>query len=484
MTEMEAAADRSALVTGAHRLIRAVDSAEGPFSGALISYGDGVAVCVDTAELSGWDGWAFSEADHICGVIDLRRRADGHDALLPWCTQRVETFLGRRRVADIPLTPGELGTLVASLLRGIRELTGASDSPVGEWWLTGDGRPLFVHGDGGDARARTAALVERVVDHTNDRATLRVLEEILTALRERRHHADDDVRWEEHLFTVAAPRALRLDVFAPEKAADLVPRRTLQLEPVDRRSSRRRARSSTERAGARSTLEAIRAEFRERSQALLSRLPRRDRGVDSGRAPNETRDPKRSRRRPLILAGSLAAVVLVVGLMWPEGSEPDPASAAARESAEDVATEPDSGTEPDSEIEPDSATAPDSDTVSDVAPEKAPVESPSPPPPVDGEDALVAVPILLDAVSACAAAGAEACPDALAGGLATPADGLVTHGAEASSATLVDDYGDVVVVKLAPVHADGTVAEQMLVLERQEQKWLVRDIYDVAHQPG
>src|SRR5690606_35603853 len=116
-------------------------------------------------------------------------------------------------------------TLVASLLRGVREIGDGAADAVGEWWLTGDGRPLFVHGAGGSARARTAGLVERVLDHTSDRATVRVLEEIVSALRERRHHADDDARWESQLFATAAPRALRLDVFAPERAEDVAPHR-------------------------------------------------------------------------------------------------------------------------------------------------------------------------------------------------------------------------------------------------------------------
>lgn len=456
MSEIDAAADRSALVPGTHRLIRTVDRAEGPFSGALVSHDDGVAVCVDTAELSGWGGWAFSDADHVCGVIDVLRRADGHDALVPWCPQRVETFLGRRQAADLPLAPGELGTLVASLLRGARELDAGSASAVGDWWLTGDGRPLFVHGEGGEARARTAALVERVIEHTGDRATVRVLEEIVAALRERRHHADDDVRWEEHLFTVAAPRALRIDVFAPERAADLGSRRVAQSMPETRRSSRRRERSTL----GRERLDVLRSDLTERWHALLSHVSPPGRGESEADSKTEARLPTKGRRRPLIFAGSLAAVVLIVGLMWPEGAETEPANAAQSppESSRNVAAVPES------------------------AQETAPVEEPSPPV-VDGADALAAVPALLDGLASCTEAGAETCPEVLVDGAEAPADGLIAQGPDASSASLVDDYGDVAVVKLVPVDENDADAEKMLVLERHEQKWLVRDIYDVAHQP-
>ncbi|WP_404435123.1 hypothetical protein LG322_08150 [Microbacterium aerolatum] len=468
MTETDAAADRSALVPGAHRLIRAVDRTEGPFPGALVAYEDGVAVCVDAVELAEWAGWAFSGAEHVCGVIDVRRRRDGHDALLPWCTQPVEGFLGRRRAAEAPLAAGELGTLVVSLLRGVRELGADAADAEGDWWLTGDGRPLFVHGSGGSARARTSALVERIAEHTDDRATIRVLDEMAAALRDRRHHDDADARWEGQLFAVAAPRALRLDVFAPERAADLAPRRVPRPEGEGGRRARR-TRATTRAAAARpSTLDAARTALQTMSEAMIAGLSRltRKRHRDSekvGERRRENSAPPRSRRRPLILAGSLAAVVLVVGLMWPEGGDADPAQAAQKGSRPVMVDEP---------VESAPAT-------------EEPSAGPDPvvSAPAEGEDPLLSVPGLLDTVAGCVEAAAEACPEALAEGVATPAGGLVAQGAAASTATLVDDYGDVAVVRLAPTEASGESAQQMLVLERREQKWLVRDIYDVAHQP-
>ncbi|MBT2486060.1 hypothetical protein J7E28_15260 [Microbacterium sp. ISL-108] len=57
---------------------------------------------------------------------------------------------------------------------------------------------------------------------------------------------------------------------------------------------------------------------------------------------------------------------------------------------------------------------------------------------------------------------------------------------------LVDEYGDVAVVRLrreegGPVDEGDThpsAPDQMLVLVRQDEKWLVRDAYSVADQPG
>lgn len=484
MTEMDADVDRGALVPGSHRLIRAVGSAEGPFSGALVGHDDGVAVCIDVADLVDWRGWAHSGDEHVCGVLDVRRRADGHDALLPWCTQQVEKFLGRRRGADEPLSAGELGTLVVSLLRGIRELGDSASDNCGQWWLTGDGRPLFVIGDGGSARAHTAGLIGRIGDHTSDRPTMRVLEEIASALRERRHHVDDDARWEQALLTIAAPRALRLDVFAPERVADLASRRSARATPDA--ASRVRMRRSVERAEPDSFWAALRAApaavvarvvaLRDRSERARGERVRRERGPDgrtraaAAKAGSARGAPRRSHRRPLILAGSLVAVILAVGLLWPQGDDADPAEAAQL-------------TIPASETH-DQETVGDAGAVED--PGEKPVETPAPaettPP---AEDGLSAVPALLDVIAECTEAAAPDCPAALVDGLVAPDSGLATRGAQASVATLVDDYGDVAVIKLVSADDDSgeSSTAQMLVLERREEKWLVRDVYDVAHQP-
>jgi hypothetical protein len=464
MTEMETSTDRGALVPAAHRLIRAIGSADGPFSGALVGYDDGVAVCLDVDALDGWGGWAHAGHEHVCGVLDVRRRADGHDALVPWCTQRVETFLGRRRSADEPLSAGELGTLVVSLLRGIRELGHEDTETCGDWWLTGDGRPLFVIGEGGGARGATAALIGRILEHTADRPTTRVLDEIANALRERRHHVDDDMRWEQELLGIAAPRALRLDVFAPERAADLAPDRSTRI--ISETAPRLRARTSIRRpdaGGPRAVVRAAAAALTDRIVALRARAERRP----SRRHPTPPRQgesarpsPRGSHRRPLILAGSLAAAVLAAGLMWPQGEDVDQARAAPIT------------------VEPEGALGP-----KPSSPGKDADESARPRPTPTGDDALSAVPELLDAIAECVEVGAATCPSALVDGLGTPEGGAVVSGSQGSTATLVDDYGDVAVIRISAVDEDSGEAEQMLVLERREEKWLVRAVYDVAHQP-
>jgi len=511
MNETDAAADRASLVPGVHRLIRAIDGKDGPFAGTLVAFDETVAVCVDAEHLGGWAGWAFSGSEHVCGVLDIRRRADGHDVLLPWCTQRVETFLGRRDASDSPLTPGELGTLVASVLRGVREL-GPDADVVGDWWLTGEGRPMFVHGEGGSARARTAALVERLARRQADRSTARVLEEASSALRQPRHPVDDDRRWEEHLFARAAPRALQLDVFAPERASDITPRLVAaDVASQDRESERRRRRAGENRTSAlkgtasRSDRargprmsrrdERRRKEGRSNRRRMLDGLHRRERSVpgtsgvlralaDGARARLErfregprpvvrrrpqhdvvgSQPPRASRRRSVLVAGSLGAAVLIGGLLWPS----DPGEAPAEASSQKV-QEPD---------ESDGGAASGEDA--EVPPTSNPDQVPSPPKSESGA-ALDALPSLLEAVSACAQDAVEHCADAVAEGSRTPSDGVAVLGPSGSTATLVDDYGDVAVIRLTPI--DSGVTDQMMVLERRNDIWLVRDVYDVAHQP-
>ncbi|MGY1551645.1 hypothetical protein ACW5CM_07635 [Microbacterium sp. A588] len=487
MTEPDAVADRSSLVPGVHRVIRVVDGKEGPFAGQLVTGDDGVAVCVDAEVLTDWDGWAFSDAEHVCGVIDVRRRINGHDALLPWCTQRVEAFLGRRMVAEAPLTAGELGTLVVSLLRGMRELGNAAADATGEWWLTGDGRPLFVLGAGGVARAASAALTDRVAEHSADRATTRVLEEIATSLRQPRHHIDDDHRWEEQLFAMAAPRALRLDVFAPERVVDVGVRR-LPRVPVEHPGSRH-SRSETRRARSedrpRGVVSAVVRTIGQQVHAAIERFGPADDRVKGARvgavtAADPRQAPTKSRKRPLILAGSLAAMVLAVGLMWPSGEKPDDANAMVPIA---TSTPPAAGESPASSeaSPPEAETAPPAEgPPTEAPPAEAPPNSEKPP---NDAGAVAAVPALLDEIRECVDAAADSCPSATAEGTVVPTDGIASLGSTASTAALVDDYGDVAVVRLTPVE-EGDQLEQMLVLERRNESWLVRDVYDVAHQPA
>ena len=130
---------------------------------------------VDAGALAGWAGWAFAGAEHVAAPLDVVRRRDGHDVLLPWCTERVTSLLARRHVVDEHLSLGECSTLVASVLRGIDELGEPGARERGTWWVTGEGRPVFVVGEGEAACTGAARVVELVAEGCRDRGMGRVL---------------------------------------------------------------------------------------------------------------------------------------------------------------------------------------------------------------------------------------------------------------------------------------------------------------------
>lgn len=494
MNEPDAAADASALVPGAHRLIRVLGNGEGPFAGDLVSYGDSVAVCADAASLAGWDGWRLSGSEHVAGALDLRRRTDGQDVLLPWCTESVSVFLGRRRAAEDPLSAGEIGTLVASALRGLRE---AGDAAVeGQWWLSHDGCPLFVFDTDAtakdSARSRgigeaTGALVTQIEAGVTDRQLKRLLAEISAGLERARIPLADEQRWETELFAVAAPRALRTDLFVPERARALDPNGELRgrvtgdgwSERVTRRERRAvlkrpavldRRRSVPELLGGATT--AI-GDWRGRFTRETRRDIKRLKDVKTGTP----------RRRSMLVAGAAAVAVLAGGLMWPTGSTDESLSAAGSEiraTERPTSSEPTKDPEPVASSDPAADSAAPDDTESDETTTDAPSQDPQTHDGAEG-DALNAAPGLLEAIVACRASEDAVCASALVPGAHLPEDGAAVGGSEASTATLVDDYGDIAVIRLTPVDAGET--EQMLVLVRQNELWLVRDVYDVANQP-
>lgn len=505
MNSADAPPETNMLVPGAHRVIRLLDADEGPYAGALVTDRDSVAVMTDADALSGWAGWAHAGDDHVAGPVDLVRRADGHDVLLPWCTERITVFLGRREAAAETLSAGEVSTLVGSLLRGLDEL--GHDVPgteIGEWWLTDDGRPLFVIGTGDDARLSAAKLIDLVHRVTVDRTSARLLAGIRDGLRKDSGRPGVPPRqlrlWETELFAIAAPRPLRRDAHAPERVRDIEMVRSLRAVPIESRRDARAAARATESRdrgpAVRGIVVTVIASLRLAMRRIVERCVRltirgskaqRTSAVVRGHAHAEREDavgaPSRSARRYLV-AGVAAASILMGGLLWPvetTGEAPD-ADRAAPDSPEGAATgaaEPDGGP----------TTAP-----SDDAPLEALPSASAPGAGSEGaalEDPVQAAPSLLAAIRVCADAGDDACGGAVAPGSTAvhdiaPAGSAGATGAQEDFA-LVDSYGDVAVVRIT-TNAGGaadspSITERMLVLVNLEEKWLVRDAYDVADQP-
>lgn len=500
MAETETKESGAALVPGAHRTIRRIDADEGPYAGTLVTRGAAMAVLVDSASISGWAGWDHAGDDHVAGPLDIVRRADGHDALLPWCTERVATFVGRRAAAGVALGSGEMTTLVASILRGLGEL-GRTDEHehTGGWWLTDDGRPTFVIGAGETARTAAAGLVARIREDCVDRALGRLLVTIEEGLSAATGRPGMPMRqlegWEAELFDTAAPKPLRRDVHAPElaRSADAAIRAA-----VVRPDARSRVRTRATRPMADSRVRAVTSRVvapllrrldlwrgamlfvvarRHRRDADRARAARVDSSVEAPTAG--VRTPVRRGRRAIVAAAA-AVAVLAGGLLWPGGATGEPGdggAAAVPTSAQDAE-------------QIDSASADPSPAATPTAPEPKPDESPkgSPPERADPEDPVEAAHHLIDAIRTCAANDDAVCAEAVAQGSIGVADALA-GGEGVLQLEPVDEYGDVAVIRASASGgeedgAESAAGERMVVLVRVAEKWLVRDVYDVADQPG
>ncbi|MFS0893847.1 hypothetical protein [Microbacterium sp. 179-I 3D3 NHS] len=486
MTDVETMDRSEVLLPGAHRVVRVLDPTEGPFAGALVTQGEAVAVRVDASALAGWAGWRFAGAEHVAGPVDVIRRVDGHDALLPWCTEQVLGYLARRSAAGAPLPAGECSTLVVSLLRGLDELGADADGVrTGVWWLTDGGRPTLVIGDGHDARDDAAQIIERLIGGCRDKGSLRVLSTVrqglLAALPHPRVPRPLLNQWEGELLAIAAPRPLTRDTFAPERACDIArvrdpKERLVRPTRADRPTTRRAL--SRRKSRVRPRLSSIGSPIMAAVDALRVWKESRVRGTRSNRSPVRAAHDRSApgRRRPaLIVAGGAAVVVLVGGLVWPTGESGESAArAGGAADLESPASSSDPGAAPPS---------PESSSAVTRATEDPSAGSPE-----------AAVTALLARIAECRDAGDQICADAVAPG-ATGVVASVSLPADRFPTTeLVDEYGDVAVIRLGssgdiggPAPGDDrapAMTEQMLVLARLNEKWLVRDVYGVADQPG
>lgn len=505
MADTEARPRGTVLVPGAHRVIRRIDAGEGPYAGTLVTRGGSVAVQVDAEAITGWAGWEHAGDDHVAAPLDIVRRLDGHDVLLPWCTERVSSFFGRRAAADAALASGETTTLVASILRGLGELTRAEgQEETGEWWLTDDGRPTFVIGAGKTARSAAAGLVARLRTDCTDRALTRllvVIEEGLSADTARPGMPVRQLeRWEAELFETAAPKPLRRDVHAPELARDAdAARHAVVARPDARRQLRGRASLPREGSGVGALwsrlgtgvvhrLGAWRAALARPIEGRTRRIAdgasvRRGEAAERGSAPDDRVPARRGRRT--IVAAAAAAVVLAGGLLWPGGAtgEPDGGGATAVPESTPRATDV-------APISAESSTTPaPSSPEPDTAPEPV---TPGEGSPRDGSgdlEPVEAARMLISAISICGANGDEVCEGAVAPGSVGVVDALSGGSDEEPQLEPVDEYGDVAVIRVSSTRAGGDGAasddgERMVVLVRMAEKWLVRDVYNVADQPG
>jgi hypothetical protein len=416
------------------REIRAVREREdGPWRGVLVRVEPGgVGVLVDAEDIgSDWLGWDATAGGHVLCPIDVVRRDGGHDVLLPVCAERLEDFV-RRRSARSALLAGEAVTLGVSILRGCTQIAGRPDA-TGDWWLDDSGRPILAT-DTTSQRAfdaavalLTAAAVDPLVREAWDAA--------IQALSATRVSVREITGAEEMLFQSAAPEPLSTVSLHPRTAVEVA---------VGGRSSAESVESAPPRPLWRSLMGSVDADLADAVSRATTAIWRR------------LRRPKPARRAPWVVGGGVAAAVLAGGALWPAAG-----GAVSAESSESRPT-----TNP--------TTVPDSAAIPAApAPTVAPAAA-------EGEDFAAVAGRLLDSRTACE--GDVQCLSAVVTDPAKPlTSGTIDLPADRRALTLLDDFGDMAVLRADP--KDGASPGQLIVLVRRDEKWLLRDVHDVAQQP-
>jgi hypothetical protein len=429
-----------------YRVIRLVTGEpDSPWPGALVCDPSGETSLLVDAALVGddWDGWKADPTGHVLAPLDILRRPDGHEILLPVCTERLGDFLDRR---SGELSIGEGVTVAVSLLRGLSELKTREQAPCGSWWLTESGRPVFATDTAPTpAEAETEDLLRRL---STDLPPLEpALREALGAASDPRRRTREFERAEEDVFAVAEPTALATSTLGPKRARGRLP-----VDPVLAPAARADGDAPSWALSLSRHLDADWADLVSRTTTGVWRALR-DR-----RAPG--------RRRPVLAAGGIAAVVLIGGLLWPSGGG-GPATAETAQSPTRTTPSPSSAVTP-------SADAPPAGKATDA--EKG-ADRPEPAGGEDPTDLASIAAALLTARSACAGDA-----DCLAGVLersdaAFPA-GVVDLPDEERTTTLLDEFGGAAVLRVD--HAAGAATAQLVVIVSVDGRWLLRDVHDVA----
>lgn len=454
------------LLPGAHRVIRVLATGEGPYQGVLVANGDDLAVCIDATTLVGWSGWAFAGADHIAAPLDLVRRRDGQDVLLPWCTERITAFVARRRALSESLSAGEVSTLVVSLLRGIAVVGAGVDPHKGEWWLTSTARPVFALGNGLPIEGAAGTLIESLRAQTTDRALLRILGGIVEGLSDLRRAVHHFERWESELLEYASPRPLRAGLRAQERSTRIAIGGEREPLSLAEQAAPFSLDAEPDRGRFWQILEQVSLQIR----TAWGRLSARRRGGNSvddyaQAAMTKQSRPESTRRwaRPMLVGGLAAATVIVGGVLWPAGGADKGGSARADTS---IAME--------DENAPDETSQGAGAIEASPTPKALPVSDATAGQPLDAATSLIADTL------ACAEGDSAAC-EAAWYPVRSGAESAVIRGQGKGTPSLIEDYGDLVAVRWDPSDESGA---QMLVLIRLNEKWRVQDVYDVADPPS
>ena len=438
--ETGAVADHDPLLD-AYRVIRRVDSpTETPWPGSLAhSDTTGTVLLVEVESLGeDWPGWLADADGHLMAPMDVVRRSGGHLVVLSPCTERLDEFLRRREEA--PLSDGERMTLAVSVLRGLVDasrLPTSIESP-GEWWLTEGGRPVFALLESGRSMLDATRGVLDVVEARSGRALSAALADVGETMTDAARLVRNHARLEQALFAAGTAEPLATTVFAPRRARETA--------TADRPASFEDVLHGETIVGRLARhVDADLADAFSRATTAVWRRFQSDRTV--------------SRKRPLLVAGLAAGVVVAGGLMWPAGgpatAQPDQPTATATAEAPAPSQDPPPSASPDVDDSPD---------VGSAAPGGLPGVL----------DSLLTLRSSCEEDERCLETVVEDPSMSLSAG---PLD----LGTQERQIALVDDFGGAAVLRVTAI--DGGGAAQLVVIVRQGEKWLIRDVHDVADQP-
>jgi hypothetical protein len=418
---------------------RTVEPPDSPLSGTLArGPGGRTVLLVDRDAVDDWPGWGADGEPHLLSPLDVVRRADGHDVVLPALGESAGGFLMRRRDAQAPLSTGEAITLAVSVIRGLTASVSRAPEVAGEWWLGDDGRPVLVEGVGDTtARRASAEVLTSVADELPRTRIGAVLGQLATACADPAFGRDAS-EWEERLFALGEAEPLVTDVLGPRRARSVsaVPAATVIPESGRRPWWARLAAS-------------VDGDLAQAASDALTRLARKARGA------------RASRGRPVMWAAGIGLAVIVGGLLWPASTD---APTAAEVQTSPAATP--SVPSPPVAAEPSASRSPE-DGASDLVAST-------------GDDPATATGALLDKRRSCTDAACAA--SVLEDPARTLPAGVVDAPNGARSVTLLDDLGGLAVLRVDA--NDGSMPMQLVTVVETAQGWRIRDVHDVEDAPS
>lgn len=439
-------ADATDRLLAPYRAVRRIAApVDGPWSGVLTRTASGLSgVLVDARTLGDdWAGWDAGADGHIAAPLDLVRTADSHQVLLPACVERLTDFLRRRRDAGVPVGRGEAVTIGVSLVRAIAELGSRVHAANGEWWLTDDRRPVIAMRVGESVAADETLGVVREVSAEVPGMPWEWFDELVAqggaSIR-------DCTRMEDELFAHAAAEPLADSPLSPRRSLVAVspghpPRRVRETSLGDEHEEHRGWMDQLTRHVDGDLADAVSRATTGVWRRLRTRRPR-------------------GRRSPLLVAAAVGAVVVAGGLLWPAGE------------SQPVAAVPDASASPVSETTADADPTPGAQATSPAEgePEAQPTAD-------TGLEAIASE--LLSARTACRQ-DAGCLTDVVAPGTGAFPEGVIDLDARDRALSIVDEFGGVAVLRADDL--SGVLASQLIVVQQDGRRWLLRDVY-VAQQP-